>query len=817
MASSPSKAEIGLPLELETALASPEESGFGTGEVPASGRDALQALLAFSALHDQVRQRRARETALAGAAGSSETSDQFLLFEVLQLVSERALALTGADGIAIALVHEGEMICRAASGPIAPDVGAKLDPNAGFSGLCLRTGESILCDDAESDTRVNRQASLRLQARSIMAVPLCGRHSVLGLIEAFSREAYSFTQSDLDSLKLLAELILGAMKPEEQQQLETSSPVAMHGKRFAPEQRPQAPKPPTFPAPERTPALGVAQLNEIIERQVAAAAGNLPAEPASSAVAETTHIAQPGIATGDDVLVSTTTVEAPVESKLETPAADEPTQLMTLGAQSQTSSHTGLKITGAVLLLAAAVACALWWRSLTKTAAVAAAPVSSRSQASTAAAPQLPSTTTAMANTAKAEPISDSTAIVDHGAIASGELPGRVQGAPHGLLPMITGVRHWESGDSTTVVIDLQDQVQYEVHRLSDPERIYFDLHDTVLGGGLAGRTFEVGDSLLVRIRVAQPIPGVSRIVLETRDVSNFSVSLERNPFRLVASIRKQAPSKGLGAKLGMPRSFLRGDTDELQASNVSLSKEDLQLRARVPHLKIAVDAGHGGWDLGTVGREGLLEKDLVLDVAQSVGALLSSRLGAEVLYTRPHDNYIPLEQRAEMANEAQADLFISVHANNSDYAFARGVETYYTNFSSSPESAEIEKRENATANAVPTSPSLTGVALKERTEQSRRLATSIERALYGTLAPSNPGLRDRGVKEAGFVVLTGTSMPAVLTEIAFVSSPMDEKNLQSASYRQHIAEAIYKGIARYAASSTRVKMASVASKPTGR
>jgi N-acetylmuramoyl-L-alanine amidase len=386
------------------------------------------------------------------------------------------------------------------------------------------------------------------------------------------------------------------------------------------------------------------------------------------------------------------------------------------------------------------------------------------------------------------------------------------------LLPLVTGVRHWESGDSTTVAIDLQDQVQYEVHRLSDPERIYFDLHDTVLAAGLSGKTIEVGDPLLVRIRIAQPVPGVSRIVLETKDASNFSVSLEQNPFRLVASIRKQASDRKLGAKFGTSPGEIEDKISD--AKMAPASKEDIQLRARVPHMKIVVDAGHGGWDLGTVGRQGLLEKDLVLDVTKRLGTLLEKRLGTEVVYTRPDDNYIPLEQRTDIANQSQADLFVSIHANNSDYSFARGVETYYTNYSSSAESTEIEKQENGTAKPVADVGVLSEVALKERkerTDQSRRLAASVERALYGTLSPDNPGMRDRGVREARFVVLTGASMPAILSEISFVSSPLDEKKLQSASYRQQIAEALYKGIARYAASSAHVKMAAASSKPTGR
>ena len=122
---------------------------------------------------------------------------------------------------------------------------------------------------------------------------------------------------------------------------------------------------------------------------------------------------------------------------------------------------------------------------------------------------------------------------------------------------------------------------------------------------------------------------------------------------------------------------------------------EDLQLRAHVPKMRIVVDAGHGGWDLGTVGRKGLLEKDLVLEIAQRLGKLLESRLGADVILTRNDDNYIPLDERAGKANQAQADLFVSVHANYSDLPSARGVETYYTNLFSV---AEREKYRDARA-----------------------------------------------------------------------------------------------------------------------
>src|SRR2546428_14188392 len=186
---------------------------------PAPGREALQALLAFSSLHEQIRQRRARELRLGVRLSPDDVweLEQFVLDEVLQLVAERALAITGADGVAIALAQDNAIICRASAGTIAPDAGMRLDPNSGFSGASFRTARIVRCDDAETDPRVNVQACRRLGTRSMVAVPLAGQQSVIGLLEAFSSEAYGFNDSDVRSLNLLAELILSAMKPEEEE------------------------------------------------------------------------------------------------------------------------------------------------------------------------------------------------------------------------------------------------------------------------------------------------------------------------------------------------------------------------------------------------------------------------------------------------------------------------------------------------------------------------------------------------------------------------------------------------------------------------
>jgi N-acetylmuramoyl-L-alanine amidase len=369
-------------------------------------------------------------------------------------------------------------------------------------------------------------------------------------------------------------------------------------------------------------------------------------------------------------------------------------------------------------------------------------------------------------------------------------------------MARVNGIRHWSASDASTVVLDLQDQVQYEAHRLANPERIYFDLHDTHLAPDIKNKAIDIGDALLARVRVAQPNPGMTRVVLETKGNPTYAVSMETNPYRLVVQLTRQGAN---------PKARVDLFPEAKQAERAAMvvpppTREDVQLRSHVPKMRIVVDAGHGGWDLGTVGKHGLLEKDVVLEVAQRLGKLLETRLGAEVILTRNDDTYIPLDERAGMANQAQADLFVSVHANYSDLPSARGVETYYTNTFSSPNAKDMETRQPGGKNP---GVRLSAAELHERIEQSRRLAGSVQRSLHGTLAVQSPGLRDRGVKEASYVVLTETAMPGILAEVSFVSSPADEQRLSTDGYREQIAEAIYKGIARYAAASGGLKMAS--------
>jgi N-acetylmuramoyl-L-alanine amidase len=233
---------------------------------------------------------------------------------------------------------------------------------------------------------------------------------------------------------------------------------------------------------------------------------------------------------------------------------------------------------------------------------------------------------------------------------------------------------------------------------------------------------------------------------------------------------------------------------------------------------KIVIDPGHGGHDTGTIGPEGLEEKDLVLDVGRRLGKMLETRLGAEVVYTRKDDTFIPLETRTAVANQARADLFVSIHANSSHDPSARGVETYYLNFTSSPEALEVAARENAVSekSVYELQDLVKKIALKEKIEESREFAGDVQQSLHSGLATKSPGIRDRGVKKAPFIVLIGANMPSILAEISFVSNPGDEHRLETGEYRQRIAESLYRGIAKYANGLSGVKVASKMDKAAG-
>ncbi|HEX9507839.1 MAG TPA: N-acetylmuramoyl-L-alanine amidase, partial [Myxococcales bacterium] len=215
---------------------------------------------------------------------------------------------------------------------------------------------------------------------------------------------------------------------------------------------------------------------------------------------------------------------------------------------------------------------------------------------------------------------------------------------------------------------------------------------------------------------------------------------------------------------------------------------------------KIVIDPGHGGHDTGTIGPTGLKEKDLTLDVALRLGKMIEEKLGADVVYTREDDTFVPLEDRTALANQVKADMFISIHANSSRDHSARGVETYYLNFAASEEAMEVAARENALAQASlhDLQDMVKKIARNEKIEESRELAADVQLSLTKRLQRNGKTPKNRGVKRAPFVVLIGANMPSVLAEVSFLSNPSDETLLKKGDHRQRIAEGLFSGVSSY-------------------
>jgi N-acetylmuramoyl-L-alanine amidase len=316
-------------------------------------------------------------------------------------------------------------------------------------------------------------------------------------------------------------------------------------------------------------------------------------------------------------------------------------------------------------------------------------------------------------------------------------------------------------------------------------------------GGGTARKTVvdaDDGDDDTA-VTVAKLDPPEIKPTVKAADVPNL-------PPLSKTSARSKRPSAATVPDVREASPTAKGDRSLIRALGLKIGK-------------IVIDPGHGGHDTGSIGPNGLEEKDLVLDVGRRLGKLLQARLGADVVFTRKDDTFIPLETRTSIANQEQADLFVSIHANSSRDSDARGVETYYLNFTSSAEALDVAARENAASDKSihELQDLVKKIALKEKIEESREFASNVQRALHSGLSAKNPGIRDRGVKKAPFVVLIGANMPSILAEISFVSNPGDERRLTTPEYRQRIAESLYRGISKYVSGLSGVKVASKMSK----
>jgi N-acetylmuramoyl-L-alanine amidase len=469
----------------------------------------------------------------------------------------------------------------------------------------------------------------------------------------------------------------------------------------------------------------------------------------------------------------------------------------------------------------------------------------------------------------------------------------------------VQNIRFWSTTEYTRVIVDMDSDAKYQRKRLSNPDRVYFDIANAKLNPALGGRSFAVrNDDRLSEVRVAQNKPGVVRVVLDLSGSSEFSVSELHDPFRLVIDLRSKAaavrtPSSAAGAAavakapagLSQNARPIPAAVTELpapEASPIKKREEPVQSKAKetappisppatpdkllaitevppplskevkpakpptlpqanraiprkeaappastgktpespktealsIPRQasptsrgdrtltrtlglkvgRIVIDPGHGGHDTGSVGPDGLMEKDLVLALARNLKEMLEEKLGAEVFLTRDSDRFIPLEERTAIANTHKADLFISIHANSSRTRSTSGIETYYLDFAKTDAEREIAARENAmTDNNVRDLEDLVKkIAQADKSIESREFAAIVQKRLYSGMRKTLPKAKNRGVRSAPFIVLIGANMPSILAEVAFISNPKDERLLKKESTRESLVKALFEGIDGY-------------------
>ena len=367
----------------------------------------------------------------------------------------------------------------------------------------------------------------------------------------------------------------------------------------------------------------------------------------------------------------------------------------------------------------------------------------------------------------------------------------------HGV-PLVASIQAASGKDDARVVVLLSSVVQFESARISSPDRIYFDLHNARLSPAAAERITpaDSDNGLLKWVRAAQNTDDVVRVVLDASGAKYYSAQVLTDPYRLVIDVHAQPVAGGAG-----PQTSASTTPPALAGAALTNGPRSLARALGLKINRIAIDPGHGGSDTGAMGPHGLLEKDVCLDVAMRLGQLIENNIsGAQVVYTRKDDTFVALEHRTDIANDAKADLFVSIHANSSDIHNVRGVETYYLNLSSSPESMQLATRENALGIAAlhDLPDLLQKIERNEKTSESKDLAGRIQDALSSRLQLVSRGETNRGVKQAPFIVLTGAKMPAVLSEISFVSNARDESLLLQAAQRQRVAEGLFRGIAAY-------------------
>ncbi len=395
----------------------------------------------------------------------------------------------------------------------------------------------------------------------------------------------------------------------------------------------------------------------------------------------------------------------------------------------------------------------------------------------------------------------------------------------------LLGVKRTEIGNVVRITLEVDSEIAYREERLAEPPRVFFDLKNVRLAGGLSEMPLNFTGDVVRQVRVGRRGDNTARVAMDLEGVNRYSVFTLYNPYRLVVDFeRSAAPIAPAGSTavstsgvatppepapaVPQPRRITTATSDTplpstpaagaatvapgLPTTNATGSYS-LARQLGLGVARVVVDPGHGGHDPGAIAHR-VTEAQLVLDVALRLEKLLLKQRGVDVVLTRRADVFVPLEERTALANRSGADLFLSIHANASENTSARGVETYYLNFASNPEAEAVAARENSasgrTLHALPEI--LRAIALNDKLDESRDFAELVQQSMARRLKAHNSRLKSLGVKRAPFVVLIGAGMPSVLAEISFVTNKEEAALLRTGAYRQRIAEALFDAVTRY-------------------
>ena len=360
----------------------------------------------------------------------------------------------------------------------------------------------------------------------------------------------------------------------------------------------------------------------------------------------------------------------------------------------------------------------------------------------------------------------------------------------------ISGIRYWSNPSYTRVVVDAEGDVKYDSPHLLDknpslnkPQRLYFDVHNSQLDKNLK-KYIAIDDNLLSAVRAAQNTKDSVRVVIDIKSYKAYKIFRLLEPTRIVIDVWGV---EGMTQATTSPES--RSSSEE-KLSPGALAKQ-LALGVR----KIVIDPGHGGRDPGAVGYvKNVYEKNITLDISRRLADKIRTDLGCDVILTRSSDKSISLEERTAFANTQNADLFISIHVNAHRNQKAYGLETYYLNLATDDESIRVAARENATSekNISDLESILSDLMQNAKINESSRLATYVQRSMYGNMKSKYKYVKNNGVKKAPFYVLLGAQMPSILIETSFISNERECKRLVSPTYQNHLCESIVKGIRNY-------------------